>query len=327
MLTTTGSDAEFLAQLNKATNFGSILPRPKFLSFNSVQGIWRVETDEKEEDGKSIYKEIGEKANMHIIAVRKLVESGGKKDDTKERYYSREFEGDDLQVFRASDKQMVYSGTYDNLKNNPNNSILFKELKFRSVLYVYAGTDPQIFRVKIKGSQLKNYFAYLKTFVDSNPAMADTLCTLGIRMLGSETEKARPATQDEIDLYENELKALRKPSSNLFYELCFRVNGPIARPLIVERVNAINNYLMVYASQFGDVDMEVDAIDDEAPAIETTEQVNTEKVMDGELAKEEEKFEPDSPPVQDPGPLDTNSAEDIVTKEKEDVIKIENIPF
>ena len=201
---------QWLAKLNQATGFNS-MPFFPHLKFNAEDGKWLKETAEKDEKNKPIYKPMGKRIEMHIITTRKMVQSNF---DAKEQLYSREFQDNYVELYNQN-KQIVLKGLYSALKlSNP-------DLKYFQVLYVFVEGKP--YRIKLGGVKLTTLFPYLNSFKNDNPAKYITIAETG-----NKVEKSRAVS---------------------YYELNFTKGEQILDiPLIVKRVNDINDYLSAYNS-------------------------------------------------------------------------------
>ena len=238
------SDAEFLAQLNDATGGQSGNDRPMTLTFNSVNKVFSRETTERDADNKPVWEEIGESVIFHIILTKNQWMNDKQQKDVQTMYSNEHY---DFKAFEIvdTDGAAIFNGDAKQLKNDKPD--LHKQLKFRKILYVFAeigDEEPTLYRMILKGSSLGAIFDYTKLFIGSNMAMVKTVAQPGKRMIGSDTERPRPATQAEEDQYASELKAGRKPAANLYYGLSFNEESDdVEKTLIRDRVNAVNAYI------------------------------------------------------------------------------------
>lgn len=241
----TDNNQEFLRLLNQATNFTGSMPIPPTLKFDAQSGQWMAETDEKDAEGKTVFKAIGETIRFHLILTRKMVKSTF---DSDLGYYSKEFMDNYLELYNQ-DKKSVWRGFYKDLKN----SQLYKDLQFVQVLYVFTGSQEQkLYRVKLGGSKLSGLFAYLNSFKNDNPARYIT-----------EAGKGQQLQKGKVK----------------YYELCFTRGMEITdTDLIVSRVNQVNEYLNVYnqASKQGAFN------DPEAEVISEQTMQNVQQLANGE---------------------------------------------
>jgi len=221
-LAQTQNKQDFINSLNQATGFQSSLPYPKMLSFDAKTGMWSMETDDKDADGKSVYKEVGESLKLHIITTRKTVQSNFKNKELG--YYSKEFLDDYFELLQKVDGEVrtIYKGQYSVLKNsqNPTAQLLFSKIQYNVILYVFAGANEQkLYRVKLNGSKLGKLFPYLNSFVNESPAMYETTAS-----------KGSSASNGGVD----------------YFELNFLEGKEIDQETIIKRVNAVNEYLQAY---------------------------------------------------------------------------------
>jgi len=211
-LTPTSSNEEFIRQLNMATGMTGSKPFPKHIKFNGSEGVFKVETEEKDIEGKPVYKTIGETLKIHIVRSRKMMQSNF---DSEEKLYSKEFDGGIFQIFNQN-KEVVFNGNYGQLKETN----LYDDLKYQEVLYIFAGTnEPQLYRLKLSGSKLTNWFIYKNQFQNDNPARFWTFISKGVQ----------------------DTKGAVK-----YYNLNFRKDAEIDQPTVIKRVSEVMQYINTY---------------------------------------------------------------------------------
>lgn len=210
-LTTTQDKNQFIQDLNLITGFNTNISVLPMIKFNGETGLWEEQTDEKNEENKPIYKEIGETIIFQLITTRKMMQN---KFSSKTRYYSREFQNTFLTIFNGETKEEVFKGFYSDLKNEP----LYNDLQYVQVLYVYYNGNP--YRIKLSGAKLNNFFPYLNSFEMSSPAMFMTIASRG--------------------------ELVKQSAAVKYYVLDFIKGVEVEQGLIIQRVNKINNYLKDY---------------------------------------------------------------------------------
>lgn len=199
---------EFMMKLNQATGFNEGMPFFPHLKFDGGEGMWKEETDEKDQDNKPVYKDLAPVIEFQIITTRVMVQS---KFETEPRFYSRETQDNHFELL-DNDGNVVRSDNYQELKN------AFPNIVYIKVLYVYYNGKP--YRVKLSGSKLTNLFAYQNQFRNDNPACYLTKAGQGQKL---------------------------KKGAVSYYELTFAKSKALTDwAMIAERVNGINEYLTIY---------------------------------------------------------------------------------
>ena len=210
LITVSGNEDldQFLMKLNQATGHSNIPVMPQ-LKFDAEKGQWMESTEKRDKDEKVIYNPIGDSIEFQIITTRKMVRSSF---DSEEMLYSREFQGNYVELFDRENK-VVAKGFYSALKMaNP-------ELEYIQVLYVFYNNKP--YRIKLSRSKLIKLFPFLSSFKQDNPARCMTIASRGDQ---------------------------NQKGAVTYYELNFKKGEAILdMPLIVKRVNDINQYLDYYS--------------------------------------------------------------------------------
>lgn len=201
-LTVADNDKEFSAILNMLTeyNTGESLTLPT-LKFNATEGKWKKTTGEKDEEGKPVYEDIADSITLHIInTARKMAHS---KQGAEPYLFTKEYSGNEIVLFNQA-KEEVDRGEYQELKEK-------YSLMFEQVLYAFL--DENLYRVKLSGAKLPNFFNYRKS---GNPALVYTVCSKG---------KAQ------------------KNGAVKYFDLEFKKGDFVDKQLIIDRVNTVNNLL------------------------------------------------------------------------------------
>lgn len=152
------SDSE-LDDIRKFTGeSGMIKPvRVPFLIFDARNGMFSKTTPEKDENGKSILENVGQSVTGVIIRMRKQIASSK---DTKEKLYSREFEGynDVVDLYSRDTKDVIATGTYTTLKDRFGK----KAVKLNEVVYMFF--EEQLLKLSVKGTSLAPLWEYASSF-------------------------------------------------------------------------------------------------------------------------------------------------------------------
>lgn len=232
--------AAFIASLNQAIGDNPRAPRPMIIRFDAVNGIWNREIDKKQPDSEfNEWVEVGNELKFHLIITRKQYKAANK---SQYKLWSPEFNGFTFQLFNQ-DKAVAWEGNVKDLKTDP----IKKEVQYVQVIYAYVDVDgvPTLHKIKMSGSNLIHWFDYLKSFGKEESVHAiNTVAKLGTRMKGSEGTASVPATEIEINSYEADLKAARKPKLNLYYEIEFHKGEDVSQEDVIQRVNDVNEYII-----------------------------------------------------------------------------------
>lgn len=248
------SEAEYIASLNKQTNFSQAKPMPPILSFNGEQGIWYEQTEEKDAEGKPVMKPIGETVDIHIVNTFKMM-SGGYNQRTKEKYpyYSREFVGNYVEIFNDN-KEIVFKGFYNELKEHD----IYNYLKFNQVLYAFLGD--KFYRIKLSGSKLTALFPYINSFQNDSIARYITHAKKGNEMQNGAVK---------------------------YFELNFVRGMELPRDLVIKRVNEVNEYIDAYRNSVNNKTVEATEVKQiesndtryiEEPPMPTDEPINVDNI-------------------------------------------------
>jgi hypothetical protein len=230
------SDKEFLATLDTFTGYNQQNENLPIIKFNATNGVWLINKGEKDEDGRYTFTEIGKDITIHPLNfVYKLVNSG---DKSPIKVYSKEFSGQNVVLYNQDNREIAEEGMYKDLKEK-------YDLKYTQI--VYASYNNELVRVKLSGFSLTNWFKFLQS--KRNAAKYEITFSLGRRMKGINGQECVEASKKEIETYTKDLKEGRKPSLNLFYEYTPVISKELwhtveDKQLIVERINAVNSFLM-----------------------------------------------------------------------------------
>lgn len=149
-------------------NEGTRLP---YLDFNGKpDGGKYSKVIGKDDQNKNILESIGETIEGVIIRVRKVIQTGL---DTKQKLYSSEFDNynEQIDVYDRSDtKNPIYTGTYYELTEKYRGI-----LKLQNVIYLFLPTDSQIYKLRVTGGSLSNFWNYLRQFTRDKEGKNDTV--------------------------------------------------------------------------------------------------------------------------------------------------------
>ena len=149
-------------------NEGSRLP---YLDFNGRPdgGIYSKVVG-KDDKNKSILEPIGETVEGVIVRIRKVVQTGL---DSKQKLYSSEFDNytEQIDVYDRSDtKNPVYTGTYHEIIEKYHG-----ELRLQNVIYLFLAEETQIYKMRVTGGSLSNFWNYLRQFTVDKTGKKDTI--------------------------------------------------------------------------------------------------------------------------------------------------------
>ena len=206
----------FLAMLNKATG-NTNMPVIPMIRFNAQTGKFMrdLPEDKKDKEKKIFNEDIGTSIDFHIITLRKQVKGGYDAGTGKWGLFSQEFQDDYVEVRNLNNEnEIVLKGDYKYVKGVNDNLIYFQS--------IYCFVDDKPYRFQISKSKLIHWFPFLKEFTNDNPAR--WICTA-------------------------KCGELETKGASKYYNLLFSKKQEIADiPMIVKRVNDINQYLEAYAS-------------------------------------------------------------------------------
>lgn len=153
-----------LEALNHATGFKSFM-YPQKIRLNGDDGHFYISTNEKNENNKKIFKDLGLSIKIHFILTRKQIT--GSWNNAMEKfyqYYSQEFIDNFLILFDEN-KTPVFKGFYRELKENPN---FAEKIIFNNIIYCFL--NDELCRLTLSGSKLGPLFEYQNMFENDNPA-------------------------------------------------------------------------------------------------------------------------------------------------------------
>lgn len=218
-------DDQFLNTLNKITGMSGSLPVPPRINFKGDEGIFYIDTGEKDNEGKPVKEPLGESIKLHIVMRKNMINSRYNPKATT-NYYSREFSGDMFDLYeKKGDSEAVNIGSYSwqGLKNsnNPTDQLLFEKLQFNQALYAYLlnENEPKLVRLVINGSKFAYWFPYVQSFQNSSPVLFETVLSKGKALSSGDIE---------------------------YFELLFKKGEAVDKQLIIQRVTDVNSYIQAY---------------------------------------------------------------------------------
>ena len=148
-------EIEQIRQFTGEQSYQQVLKIP-YLSFSGKNGMFSIQKEGKDSNGKSIFKEIGESFEGVIIRVRKSIKSP---QDVVPSYYSSEFDSynEPINLFRSDTRGIIDSGLYADLKNKYGEAVGLAE-------NVYVYFEEKIYKIQVKGTSLNPLWVYLQSF-------------------------------------------------------------------------------------------------------------------------------------------------------------------
>lgn len=176
---------EQLLELKSETGESIAPTKPKTIKYNANEGKFYVETEEKDEDNKSIFKEIGDKIQVQICKAFNQVRSGFNEFDS---YFSDERSRFNFNLYdRNNNGALVSSGRYAVVRDEKGNDTgerkigdkTFNGLKFQKNLYVFYDND--LHKMYLGGAKSFNANKYLNSFASNDSfALYNTAIEKGI---------------------------------------------------------------------------------------------------------------------------------------------------
>lgn len=149
-------------------NEGTRLP---YLDFNGKpDGGQYSKIIGKDDKNKSILEPMGETIEGVIVRIRKIVQTGL---DSKQKLYSSEFDNYNEQIDiydRMDTKNPIYTGTYYKIMEQYKGV-----LKLQNVIYLFLPEETQIYKIRVTGGSLSNFWGYLRQFTRDNTGKKDTI--------------------------------------------------------------------------------------------------------------------------------------------------------
>jgi hypothetical protein len=138
----------------------------KYVSFNKQEGKWYESTGQKDEKGKTIQKPLGEEYSGVVIKNRNRVNVFAAKKPL-ETYRSDEFDDVQSEVISVynGNNICVGTGTYKDLK------MKIPGIKLEKVLYIKEANSDTIVKMSVKGTAIKPWFDYLKSFSNEDTSI------------------------------------------------------------------------------------------------------------------------------------------------------------
>ena len=207
----------------------SSFPQVPVLKFNSSEGEWyKNEFGERDEENKLIYEKIGESIEFQILCQRLQVTT---KFGETPNLYSREYVSGRVDLIDSESKEIVKSGMYAELKKDDEN------LVYNQVLYIHY--EDKLWRMKLSGSKLTNWFAYQNAFKQN------------------ESKSQYITTASKGDAKEN--------GGVKYFELKFKKGKEVDFKTVQEKVGEVNQYFLAIAEAIGNPSPALASAPQEAP--------------------------------------------------------------
>ncbi|MCK9544690.1 MAG: hypothetical protein M0R03_21950 [Novosphingobium sp.] len=156
---TTEMSQEEINEIRQFTGEKNISRGPKvpFLIFDGNTGMFSKVAEDKDENGETVFEELGKEIECTIIRCRKQIGSGK---NSKTKVYSSEFESynDEVDIIDRETNTRVDRATYSELKEKYGKDVI----KLNEIVYLFY--NDELFRLSVKGTSLAPLWNYLSSF-------------------------------------------------------------------------------------------------------------------------------------------------------------------